>query len=303
MKPFIFFCCLTLLMIACDSPSESNDNNDNSSIDIQTNIAADSIKETTNKTTPINDNKDIDILTIDKIQKTCLATEDGMTTQGSIRCVNASWRMWDAGLNKHYKAITKDATDVEKKAYLKAQRSWLKYRDAELEFLAHFYNAQDGTIFQQFYASDRKELVKVRTLELIQYGFSMEGGSDDLSNYVNAALKMEEDPTFVTCQEERDYTNLAMRMCASEAAERFQAKIDKNIQALEKIISAKTKIALKKSQVAWSQFVDDEAAIYYAIQEAAGGGSIYPTMAAGSYLTLKQRRYSILLELIEVIKN
>lgn len=305
MKSVLFFCCLIFLMSACDSPSntkEENENKDSSAIEINSPVTDNNDDVTSTPDTKAD--KSIDILRIDKIERECLKTEEGMTTQGSIICVNEAEQMWDAGLNKYYKVLTKDASAVEKKAYLKAQRSWLKYRDAQFAFLGSFYNEQAGTIFQQFYSADRNELVKIRTLELIRYGFSMEGPDDEaLSNYITAFLKMEEDPTFIACQEKDDYTNLAMRMCANEAAERFQAKIKTNITALEKIISKETKAKLKKTQAVWTQFVKDETAIYDAIQENAGGGTMYPTMAAGRYLTLAQRQNKVLMDLLESVKN
>ncbi|WP_299010267.1 lysozyme inhibitor LprI family protein [uncultured Caulobacter sp.] len=62
----------------------------------------------------------------------CLASPEGQSTIGMIRCAGAELKLQDARLNRAYQDAMKRLDLPRQKAALKkAQRAWIAYRDAD----------------------------------------------------------------------------------------------------------------------------------------------------------------------------
>jgi uncharacterized protein YecT (DUF1311 family) len=107
---------------------------------------------------------------VSPIDKQCdQCQQKDQSTQGQIACLSAAEAAWDAELNKNYKALAKQL-DVEGQKTLKAaQVAWIKYRDAEFAVIAAVRSNLDGSIYGQYAASRRTDIVKSRALELKEY--------------------------------------------------------------------------------------------------------------------------------------
>ncbi len=112
--------------------------------------------------------------------ETCMAREaDGDTTAGMVQCTSAETEIWDAKLNEEYK-ITQaffagiDTADGGGRvdALLKAQRTWVDFRDAEC---AMEYSAWgDGSIRSIAGADCLMSRTAERTVRLLELRELME---------------------------------------------------------------------------------------------------------------------------------
>ncbi|WP_116786843.1 lysozyme inhibitor LprI family protein [Flavobacterium psychrotrophum] len=90
-------------------------------------------------------------------------------TAEMIACANKEYDTWDKEMNKYYKLLM-GVLGTEEKAKLKeAQRRWITYRDAEIEFAATLNRNKEGTMWPVFFGSTRASIVRTRALELIEY--------------------------------------------------------------------------------------------------------------------------------------
>jgi uncharacterized protein YecT (DUF1311 family) len=80
-------------------------------------------------------------------------------------CSEAIFQETDAELNRYYKAaLNRLRTDKENKAaegLVRAQRSWIAYRDLECSSVFHYWN--DGTIRYSMQSGCEINLTKMRT--------------------------------------------------------------------------------------------------------------------------------------------
>ncbi len=60
---------------------------------------------------------------------------DGGTYQ-LVECLNAKTELWDKRLNAAYREALKDAQPWQRDFLRQAQRAWIRFRDAECEFVA-----------------------------------------------------------------------------------------------------------------------------------------------------------------------
>lgn len=96
----------------------------------------------------------------------CMESAEGMSTVGMKRCLATATEAWDGELNKVYRELMA-AIDAEGKKRLRAaQRSWIAFRDAELDALVAIYGAMGGTMFQVMHADAVSALTRDRVRQL-----------------------------------------------------------------------------------------------------------------------------------------
>ena len=113
---------------------------------------------------------------IDVWYEKCLANSEG----GSFEmkdCAVKAHAMWDKEMNKIYKELMKRLPPKQKEALKESQKQWLKFRDAEFDFLVKYYYETNPPGFGDFllWMEDaRMEIVKQRTLQLDRYLYHSE---------------------------------------------------------------------------------------------------------------------------------
>ena len=74
----------------------------------------------------------------------------GGITSNMLDCIGAETKVQDAQLNKAYKDVIAKLEVSRKKSLQEAQRSWLKFRDAN----CHFYADPDGGTIASVVSND-----------------------------------------------------------------------------------------------------------------------------------------------------
>jgi uncharacterized protein YecT (DUF1311 family) len=103
---------------------------------------------------------------IDVQLETCLATPDGMTTQGMVDCIGAAYEAWDKALNDAYRSLMATLSPQEAELLRAAQREWIRFRDAESVFLGSLLTPDRGTMMRIAVNEMMADLVKARVLQL-----------------------------------------------------------------------------------------------------------------------------------------
>lgn len=106
---------------------------------------------------------------IDKHFRACLDSTENETTIGMIDCAYRAGIEWDKELNKNYNLLIAILSPDEKEKLKNAQRSWILYRDKEMEFATTVYINLQGTMWRIEIANRRTELTRQRALELKIY--------------------------------------------------------------------------------------------------------------------------------------
>jgi len=88
------------------------------------------------------------------------------STFGQMEAFSKGIELWDAELNRNYKALFAKLDDSGRQQLREAQRAWLAFRDAEFRRTDVLYGRKDGSMFRPMAVSARMELVKARALEL-----------------------------------------------------------------------------------------------------------------------------------------
>ena len=96
----------------------------------------------------------------------CLASPDGETTQGMVECIGASYEAWDAALNEAYRTAMASLSQEEAGLLRAAQREWIRFRDAESEFLASLITPERGSIMRIVVNERMAGIVRDRALQL-----------------------------------------------------------------------------------------------------------------------------------------
>ena len=112
---------------------------------------------------------------IDLQLELCLDTDSNWTTYGMVKCERNAEEAWDMELNKFYKLLMNALNEEEREKLRHSQRQWLKYRDAEFEFLGLMYYNMQGTMYKVMNAGKRTDIVKQRALELQSYYLTVQG--------------------------------------------------------------------------------------------------------------------------------
>ena len=97
---------------------------------------------------------------------TCTVTAFAQTQGQMNRTASQAAQTADAAMNARYKKLMTVLNPTEKAALKKAQQAWLKYRDAEAEFLS--LRSQGGSVHPMVYAQNVAGLTRQRTQELTE---------------------------------------------------------------------------------------------------------------------------------------
>jgi uncharacterized protein YecT (DUF1311 family) len=90
--------------------------------------------------------------------------EDAQTQADMNICWGNEYKKADAALNKTYQQLAAKLDDDEKTQLKNAENAWLKYRDANCEFVADQYKG--GSIRPMIEAMCRADVTSNRTTEL-----------------------------------------------------------------------------------------------------------------------------------------
>ncbi len=100
---------------------------------------------------------------IDDSLDACL--DKSFSTPEISLCYSNATDEWDKELNIEYKKLLSILDNNQRKTLVKAQKSWLEYRDNYYSFLQDFYT-RDGTMWGNLGAEKRMELVKEKVNNL-----------------------------------------------------------------------------------------------------------------------------------------
>ncbi len=106
---------------------------------------------------------------IDAALDSCMNVAANQTTFGTIQCLMEAHDAWDAELNVVYKTLKNKLDDNEQQALVEAQRQWIRFRDAELEFSGRLHANMQGTMYRMMHANRVTEMTKQRMLDLQSY--------------------------------------------------------------------------------------------------------------------------------------
>jgi uncharacterized protein YecT (DUF1311 family) len=104
---------------------------------------------------------------IDKMQEDCIKKDD--STAGMANCTYKAQDMWDKELNKNYNALMKKLSPTDREVLKSAQKKWLEFRDSEFKLIDALYSKLQGTMYIPMRASELKEIVRKRAMDLSAY--------------------------------------------------------------------------------------------------------------------------------------
>lgn len=94
-------------------------------------------------------------------------TMESQTTTADIRSVQTeAHKRWDALLNQLYKEVLLKLSDKDRELLKQAQRHWLRFREAEMQFLSTAVYT-DGTIAPVILSDIGREMLKTRVCQLM----------------------------------------------------------------------------------------------------------------------------------------
>ena len=91
------------------------------------------------------------------------------STIGMIEAFEYAAKEWDKLLNENYTALMRKLSGEEQEKLRASQREWIKYRDLEFDFNAHFWAGFEGTMYRVFPFDFRADFVRERALMLGNY--------------------------------------------------------------------------------------------------------------------------------------
>ncbi len=94
---------------------------------------------------------------------------DGVTT--NIRSVQSeAYSRWDKEMNRVFSELLTRLKAPDKSRLIKAQRAWIRFRDAEVEWLwSKSMHGQGGTLAPVIVSDAGRDLLKQRVCELQRY--------------------------------------------------------------------------------------------------------------------------------------
>lgn len=105
---------------------------------------------------------------IDKAEQKCL--DKSQSTADMLKCTYKAYDDWDKEMNKSYNLLMKKLPANQKSELLKAQKSWLAFRDTNQKFIkTSIWEGKEGTMFRPIAINEDVELVKQRALQLSSY--------------------------------------------------------------------------------------------------------------------------------------
>ena len=91
------------------------------------------------------------------------------STADMANCENASYRRWDAEMNRIYAHLRARLDADGQQALKESQQKWLAVRDAELKTVGAVFDRLEGTMYIPMRAGAVRDLVKARTSDLRGY--------------------------------------------------------------------------------------------------------------------------------------
>jgi uncharacterized protein YecT (DUF1311 family) len=107
--------------------------------------------------------------------KTCLDSEENYTTSGMIGCLSDALEMWESELNIQYNSLLELLSEKQIEMLRTSQKTWIEYRDREIDLINLFYGDLDGSMWTIAIAFAKLDLVRQRALELTNYNLTFAG--------------------------------------------------------------------------------------------------------------------------------
>lgn len=105
---------------------------------------------------------------INKAEQKCL--DKSQSTADMLKCTNKAYDAWDKEMNKYYNLLMKKLPVKQKSELLKAQKTWLAFRDNNQKFITtSIWNGKQGTMYLPIASGENMEVVKQRALQLKSY--------------------------------------------------------------------------------------------------------------------------------------
>ena len=104
------------------------------------------------------------------------AIEKDPSTHGMRAAVRRATQMWDAEMNRVYGRLMRRLKGPKRDALQKAQRAWLRFRDAESAASFEIIGRQEGTMWPLASEGHCLEIVKQRTRQLRGYESDLDNG-------------------------------------------------------------------------------------------------------------------------------
>lgn len=95
--------------------------------------------------------------------------EKNGSTAGMVQALDLGYKLWDAELNKQYKALMARLKGIEREALTTSQKAWLTFRDREFVTIGRIYDRMQGTMYIPMRLSAKVNLVKQRAQTLTRY--------------------------------------------------------------------------------------------------------------------------------------
>jgi uncharacterized protein YecT (DUF1311 family) len=106
---------------------------------------------------------------LDEFLDQCLDQPNRGSTAGQVECTNQAAERWDEEMNQDYQVFAHRLTPKGQTLLQNAQRSWLRYRDADQALIDAVYETTKGTMYAPMQAYSRLRLVRERSLLLKSY--------------------------------------------------------------------------------------------------------------------------------------
>ena len=90
------------------------------------------------------------------------AMQDNPSTVGMLDAIAVAKREWDSRMNEDYAKLKKRMPADEWVAFVQAQKSWLAYRDVQIESLNTTYSKMEGTMWLPVRAHAEMDLTHQR---------------------------------------------------------------------------------------------------------------------------------------------
>lgn len=100
---------------------------------------------------------------IDSRFERCMDKSGGVTSHMND-CFSDAFQQWDKELNKNYKGLMQYLNPKQQKALRTAQRAWIRFRDAEMNFMSA--TPSGGTMDSLTFGDKNLVLTKQRAIEL-----------------------------------------------------------------------------------------------------------------------------------------
>ncbi|MCB1493819.1 MAG: DUF1311 domain-containing protein [Rhodobiaceae bacterium] len=102
---------------------------------------------------------------IGTVSEPCLQTEEGQTTEGSVRCLYRGVSAWDALLNTSYRDARTNFPVKLADKLREAQKAWIDFRDARCALEEEMY--EGGSLARVAYLSCFQRETAIRAIDVI----------------------------------------------------------------------------------------------------------------------------------------